>query len=177
MISGIISAPNSYSPMRHPERAKKRRDITLKRMRTLKWISEDVYNTEVTNTLKLNITPIRRRANWYVDALVEKAENQVGEGKIAGDSLQVYSSLDPVLQQILESTVADEMKKLVDLYPKTNGAQVAAVVLSAKTGDVLALVGVRAREPRHACRAARVAFAGGPPSARPRLTRSLRMHA
>jgi penicillin-binding protein 1B len=143
MISGIISAPNSYSPLRHPERAKERRDITLKRMRSLEWINEDTYQKEKNSKLLLNIVPIKRRANWYVDVLVEQVEMKQGEGAVASKALDIRSTLDPIVQYMLETAVKTSMAELDEKYPTAKGSQVAAVVMDSKTGEVLGLVGGR----------------------------------
>ena len=40
MIAGMISSPNNYSPIRHPQRAQKRRDIGLLRLEKTGVITE-----------------------------------------------------------------------------------------------------------------------------------------
>jgi penicillin-binding protein 1B len=39
LIAGLVRAPNSYSPVGNPERARQRRDAVLQRMRELGWIT------------------------------------------------------------------------------------------------------------------------------------------
>lgn len=143
MIAGIISAPNSYSPMRHPEKAKERRDITLKRMLTTQDISQEEYDKELAKPLELNIRPEQRRANYFVDGVVDKIENHLGDGLISALGLQIYSTVDPITQLLAEKTVQAQVEALEKQYPQMQGAQVAMVVLSHKTGEVLAMVGGR----------------------------------
>ena len=141
MIAGIISAPNSYSPMRHPEKAKERRDITLKRMLTTKDISQEEYDKEFAKPLELNIRPEQRRANYFVDGVVDKIEHHLGDGLISALGLQIYSTVDPITQLLAEKTVQAQVEALEQQYPQMQGAQVAMVVLSHKTGEILAMVG------------------------------------
>lgn len=143
MLSGIISAPNAYSPLRHPEKAKTRRDITLKRMLDLGKIDMETYEKSKEADLGLNIVPERRRANWFVDAAVENVESQLGVGVIAEQSLLVKTTLDPLLQHSLEQVAKQTLEELQVKTPTLKDAQVAAAVLEAKTGHILAMVGGR----------------------------------
>ena len=143
MLSGIISAPNAYSPLRHPEKAQERRDITLKRMLDLGKIDPKTYGMYKGAELELNIIPERRRANWFVDAAVESVEAQLGVGSIAEQAFEVQTTLSPVLQYSLEQVTKKTLADLIAKRPYLKDAQVAAVVLQANTGDVLAMVGGR----------------------------------
>ena len=143
MLSGIISAPNAYSPLRHPEKAKTRRDIALKRMLDLGAIDMETYETSKESELELNIVPEKRRANWFVDAAVENVESQLGVGAISEQSLRVQTTLNPLLQYSLELATKQTLEELEAKHAYLKDAQVAAVVLEAETGHVLAMVGGR----------------------------------
>ncbi len=143
MIAGIISAPNAYSPLRHPEKAKTRRDVSLKRLQTVGVIDEATYQAELAKPLSIHVVPERRRANYFVDALRDVIEAEVGEGTIASRGLQVESTLHPLYQTMLEDAVKRQMERLEQKYSKVKNAQVAAVILDGKTGSVRALVGGR----------------------------------
>ena len=143
MLSGIISAPNAYSPLRHPEKARTRRDIALKRMLDLGKIDMETYEKSKEADLALNIVPERRRADWFVDAVVENVESQLGPGVIADKSLRVQTTLHPLLQHALELATKQTLEELGAKRAALKDAQVAAVAIEAKTGNILALVGGR----------------------------------
>ena len=143
MIAGIISAPNAYSPLRHPEKAKTRRDITLKRLLTVGDIDEETYQAEVNSPLQIQVIPERRRANYFVDALSDVVESIVGDGSISSRGLQIKSTLNPIEQVLLEQSVERQLQNIETKYPKSKGVQVAAVVLDGQSGAVRALIGGR----------------------------------
>ena len=143
MIAGIISAPNAYSPLRHPKKAKTRRDIALKRLLTVGDIDEKTYQEEINRPLNIQVIPERRRANYFVDALSDVVESFVGEGAISARGLQISSTLNPIDQVLLEQSVQRQLKNIETTYPKAKGVQVAAVVLDGKSGAVRALMGGR----------------------------------
>lgn len=143
MIAGIISAPNAYSPLRHPEKAKQRRDVSLKRLKAVGVIDDSQLEEELNKELNIQVIPERRRANYYVDAIQDVVEKELGEGSIAAKGLQVHSTLNPVYQAMLEASVDTQIAKVEKKYPKANGVQIAAVVLDGQTGSVRAMVGGR----------------------------------
>ena len=143
MIAGIISAPNAYSPSRHPERALKRRNIALKRLLAVSAINQETYEKELAKPLNINLIPERKRASYFVDSVSDIVEQEIGEGKIAAYGLQVSTSLNPVLQKILERNVSEQIKQLETKHPSAVDAQVAAAILDAHTGEVKALIGGR----------------------------------
>ncbi|MGC6506988.1 MAG: transglycosylase domain-containing protein [Myxococcota bacterium] len=143
MIGGIISAPNGYTPLRHPEAAKQRRDVTLKRMRDLGWISEAVYDQEIDKPLTTHVTPLSRRAPYFVDAALDAAESELGEGSISRSGLEVHTTLQPALQRIAEWSVEYSVERLVKFYPEAKGANIGMVAINRKDGAVVAMVGGR----------------------------------
>ena len=146
MLAGIISAPNAYSPSRHPDRALKRRNSALKRLLAVYAITQEVYDVEISQPLLINVIPKRRRANYFVDGVIEHVESQLGEGSIASLKLQVFTTLDPIAQVILEHSVATQLADLETKHPQAKNVQVAAVVLDGHTGEIKAMVGGRGYE-------------------------------
>src|SRR5262245_18965306 len=66
-LAGIIPAPNSFSPVRHPDRALMRRELILKAMKQLGTITEEQYQNA--RTVKLNIvkSAVDNDAPYFVD--------------------------------------------------------------------------------------------------------------
>jgi penicillin-binding protein 1B len=142
-LAGIISAPNAYSPLNHPEKALERRDLTLGRMATLGMIERDVLEAELERGLIVQPTNLARGASWGVDHAVEQVESQRGAGAVSSRGLHVHTSLSPVLQRLAERAVAEGLAEVEGAHPKAAGVQAAAVVLDARSGAILALVGGR----------------------------------
>ncbi|MFT4980033.1 MAG: penicillin-binding protein 1B [Myxococcota bacterium] len=141
VLAGIISAPNRYSPLRHPERALERRDRVLDRMADLEWITAEQRETEQARPLSLAPTPTHRQGPWMVEAAVEQVESAVGEeGVISGQGWVVQTTLQPTLQRIAERVVRESLAALASEHD-IEGAEMALVALRASDGAVLAMVG------------------------------------
>jgi penicillin-binding protein 1B len=142
-LAGIISAPNSYSPLRHPEKAKKRRDIALGRMVAVGWLAPEKAEKLKATPLVVHASPTGRRAPYAVDAAVEFTDQQFGAGTIAREGLQVHTGIQPALQRLAEASVAQSIAEMEARYPKAKGAQIALVAVRVDDGSVVAMVGGR----------------------------------
>ncbi len=142
-LAGIISAPNAYSPLHHPEKAIERRDITLGRMATLGMIDAATLEAEQARGLELRPTNLARGASWGVDYAVELVEQQRGPGAVTSQALRVHTSLAPAMQRIAERAVTQGLAQVESAHPRAAGVQAVAVVLDARSGRVLAMVGGR----------------------------------
>jgi penicillin-binding protein 1B len=140
-IAGIISSPNPYSPIRHPDVAQQRRDLALDRMADLGWADAASVAKAKAAPLVVHAGDGGRRAPWAVDLAVEAVEAARGEGAIAREALDVYTSIDPALQRLGEKAVAAGLAELVKAHPATAGAHAALVAVRASDGAVVALVG------------------------------------
>jgi penicillin-binding protein 1B len=70
VLAGIIKAPSTYNPRKHPERAKERRDIVLAKMRELNFLSEAQYDKAKRQPLRIVQQQEHRRiAPFYAQAL------------------------------------------------------------------------------------------------------------
>jgi len=144
-IVGVISAPNTYSPVRHPERSIEQRNKVIARMVKTGAVDSDRASTAKERPLLLaGIEPSRvRRAPYAVDVAVDRAEESLGQGALASGGYQVYTHIQPVLQRAAEEAVAQGMAELDAEYPKAAGAQVALVAVRVRDGAVVAMVGGR----------------------------------
>ncbi|MED5369588.1 MAG: PBP1A family penicillin-binding protein [Myxococcota bacterium] len=142
-LAGIISSPNTYSPLRHPERAQERRDLALQRMVDEFWLEQAQADGAKAKELKIQPGVRGRRAPYAVDALVDEVETALGQGAIAAQGLQVHSTIHPPLQRLAEEMLALSMDKLEAAYPKATGVQAAMVAVRVSDGAVVAMVGGR----------------------------------
>ncbi len=148
-IAGIISAPNPYSPIRHPDAARERRDLALDRMVATGWADAADAKAEQAKPLDVHVGEVGRRAPWVVDLAVERVEAAQGQGAIARDALEVYTTVSPTLQRVAERAVAEGLAEVEAAHPSATGVQVALVVVRARDGAIVAHVGGRdyARSP------------------------------
>lgn len=143
LLSGIISAPNEYSPLRNPDRATERRDVALDRLVETGAIDRDQATRARQEPLEIRPTAIRRATYWGVDFGVQAAEEREGEGTLVSRSLAVWTTLSPPLQRLAEWALAEGVAEVEARHPGARGVEAALVVLDAETGEIRAMVGGR----------------------------------
>ena len=146
MIAGLIKGPNSYAPTKHPELAKQRRDVVLRRLRETGFLTEEAWTLAVNEPVR--VTPsedVLTDAPYFVDAVLRQVE-EAGVVPLP-EGLRIDSTLDPMIQQAATESLEKGLAKLEAAHPHLKSTlepvQGAVVVLDPKTGSVLALVGGR----------------------------------
>jgi len=137
-LAGLPAAPTTYSPYgAHPELAKQRQSLVLKRMLEDGFISEE--QREKAEKEKISLIPLKTniKAPHFVMFVRERLVNTFGEKMVASAGLKVTTSLDLSLQDMAEKTVASEVGKLANLKV-SNGA---VLLTRPPTGEILAMVG------------------------------------
>jgi len=152
-LAGIIPAPNgAFSPTRHPDDVKRRRNLILNAMRSMGTIADK--DLEEAKKTEVKVAPIKIDATdapYLVDFIREELLQDFSEEALTSNSLRVYTTLDPVLQKAATEAVekglkfADEQlaaqrkrSKNPDNLPKP---QAALIALDPHTGEIKAMVG------------------------------------
>ncbi len=136
---GLVGRDIAFSETDHlyiPGRA----DIILKRMEELGLVAEEEKNAAVTEIQHLDFQKYKERirAAHFVFYIRSLLEDQFGKDLVAQGGLQVYTTLDPDLQAAAEEIAAAQIEKSKEEHGVTNAA---IFSMSAKTGEVLAMVG------------------------------------
>lgn len=152
LLAGMIQRPNYFSPYKHVDRARERRNLVLDSM---------VETGAITNAeaAHAKAEPIRlaqpdidaSEAPYFVDLVHDQLIQRLGDTDTArSGNLRIYTSLDPELQRAAAAAVASGMRQVDELIRKGRGKgsngimpQVALIALNPHTGQVLALVGGR----------------------------------
>lgn len=144
VIAGVISAPNAYSPARHPERAQQRASLALDRLQALGWVEEAEIARAKAEPLELRgvITGGARLAPWAVDAALEQAERSLGED-LSNASYHLHTTIQPHLQRAAVAAVTQGLHAVSEAHPEAHDAQAALVAVRARDGAVVAIVGGR----------------------------------
>ena len=152
-LVGIIPAPNgAYSPTKHPEEVKKRRNLVITAMADMGKISkEEAAKAKAT---PLSLIPAKidsREAPYLVDYIRESLLRDFSDEALINDSLSVYTTIDPELQSAAADAVSKGLKAVEDiLAPRYKGKknadkrphpQAAMIAMDRKTGGILAMVG------------------------------------
>ena len=114
LLVGLLPSPASYSPVRHPERARKRRNTVLRLMKQQGFINHSEHAQFRAMTLEsITDTPSRGLAPYfteYVRRLLEKEDDAL-DINIYRDGLKIYTTLDSRLQKISEDIVLAAITK------------------------------------------------------------------
>lgn len=143
LLAGLIRSPNYYSPFSDLERPKARRNVVLKKMTDLDYISETEAQEAMDEPIRLVETSSASNIAPY---FVEHVKQLMLDDETFGSTptqrynylfkggLRIHTTLDPEMQKAAESAVA----KTLDF----SGAPSAALVaIDPRNGDIKALVG------------------------------------
>jgi penicillin-binding protein 1B len=154
LLAGLIPAPNRYSPHRHPERAKARRDLVLRLMVEQGRVS--AAEAKASRAAGLGLREERRATRpgaHFVSLVQQRLAARLGAGRVQEQGLSVFTTLDAGFQRAAEAAVARGLAELERGHPELRRGkarpEAALVALDPVTGDVLAWVGGRdpARSP------------------------------
>lgn len=136
-LAGMIQSPARYSPVRHAEAARSRRNVVLAAMQQNGWITQDQYTAASAEPMTVAPTPSSDNslAPYFVDYVNRLAESE---------NQRVYTTIDLELQQAAEKALKRQLDRLNTLYANRDSKpQAALVALDPHTGNILAMVGGR----------------------------------
>ncbi|HEU4509824.1 MAG TPA: PBP1A family penicillin-binding protein, partial [Pyrinomonadaceae bacterium] len=142
-LAGMIQSPAHYSPVRHPDAARARRDVVLSAMQQNGWISWEQYTAATAAPVVVAPQPAldNSLAPYFVDYVNRVAESQF---QTSGSAERIYTTIDVELQQVAEQALKRQLDRLDSVYAARDvKPQAALVALDPHTGNVLAMVGGR----------------------------------
>lgn len=137
LIAGLPGSPTRYSPFAHPDSAKARQELVLKRMKELGYINEEEMVKASQEVLNYYLNKNEIQAPHFAFYIKELLTEKYGSKMVNEGGLRITTSLDLDLQNYVQEIVATEMAKLKKMNV-TNGA---VLITEAKTGQILAMVG------------------------------------
>jgi penicillin-binding protein 1B len=150
LLTGMIRAPNSYSPVQNAERARDRRDLILTRMRELGFIDEATRAKASQERVRgQSGAMVRLLGPYFLDNVRAQIEPSLADNGWQGGGLKIYTTLDPILQRAAEGAVSRGLDRLEGRYKylrrsdPTERLQAALIALDPVTGEVRAMVGGR----------------------------------
>jgi len=148
MLAGMVRAPNSYSPLLYPTRARQRRDFVLSRMRDLGRLTAAEWEAARKEPLRARAAPtLGQPAPYFTDTVRQELEARLGDALGRGE--RVLTSLDLPLQKFAEAAVDRGLARLETTRPALRRRepgerlQAALVALDPANGHIKALVGGR----------------------------------
>lgn len=150
LLVSLVRGASIYNPRKHPERAAERRDRVLDMMAEQNKI--DLSELEIAKASSLGIIKEAKDSRFPYPAFTELVRHQLhqdyNEKDLRSDGLQIFTTLDPVIQKLGEQVMIKGLKKLEKEYRKARKLQGAMVVTGSENGEVLALI--NGRRPQYA---------------------------
>lgn len=141
LLVGMLKGPSYYDPRRFPERAMKRRNQILNVLAQQHVVSDrDAQYAMLAPLGVRSIIPKMGRFSGFLDLVRKQLNAHYKEEDLRTSGLQIYTSLDPIVQIKIEQSVAQNMQQL-SRRTAIRDLEVATVVSSVGSGEVVALVG------------------------------------
>ncbi|MEA2627181.1 MAG: penicillin-binding protein [Candidatus Binatota bacterium] len=114
VLAGLPQAPSRYSPIRHPERARRRQLYVLERMEGEGFITREQKRVAIAEGIRLNASRSRSylRAPHYVEHVRRFLEGRYGGRAPYQLGLEIYTPLDLGMQDAAEEALRDGLRAL-----------------------------------------------------------------
>lgn len=152
-LVGIVPAPNgAYSPTKHPEEAKKRRNLVLSAMADMGKITKaEAAEAKATELSLIPAMIDSSDAPYLVDHIRDGLLRDFSDDSLISDNLRVYTTIDPELQKAAVEAVSKGLRGVEALLaprykgkkddPKRQHPQAALIAMERATGGIVAMVG------------------------------------
>src|SRR6267143_5233291 len=145
LLAGLPRAPSTYSPFDHPEAAKRRREVVLRRLVEYGALKDPDAKKLARADLGL-IPPERRRTTgqYFLEFVQQTLEAKYGADMVFKGGLNVYTTLNPTMQLVAEQSLRDGLKALQGRTTKGQPGESpegAVITVEPQTGYVKAIVG------------------------------------
>jgi len=141
LIAGMAPAPSAYSPLVNLEFARERRDIVLKRMMDVGFITEAEGNAAIAAPIKLKpgaIKNITSPVPYFTSYVQQQLPRLVSKDELEVGGLTVETTLNLKWQKQAQAVV----KNAIAYYGSGEGFEQASLVsIDPRNGEIKALVG------------------------------------
>ena len=146
LLVALVRGASYYNPRKHPDRALSRRNLIIRQMLKQGYIDEDIAVKSQAAPLDVTASPGWSNARYpaYMDLVSRQLLHDYKPEDLKTEGLRIFTTLNPVFQDIADKAV----KQRLDRYERdhklsANTIQVAGVISSVETGEILALIGGR----------------------------------
>lgn len=151
-LAAMVKGASYYSPYRHPERVRERRNWVIGQMRQNAYVTDREYAVAAESPLKVaGGASESSDAPYFVDMVNDDIHARFPGYDFQGHSDKIYTTLDLNLQRAANEAVAIGMKQVDEIIHRQKRfknapfvePQVALIALDPHTGEIKALVGGR----------------------------------
>src|SRR5204863_3429778 len=135
LLAGLIASPTLYDPVEHPQLARQRRNLVLRRMLDQHMISRQDYDHAIVTVLptERDVNPPRPDSQqpYFSSWLTQQLVDRYRPGVVFGGGLKIKTTLDPQLQAAAEQAISDRLSSV--------GPAASLVAIQNKTGEIKAM--------------------------------------
>jgi penicillin-binding protein 1B len=149
-IAGMIRSPNRFSPFRHVDNAKARRNEVLAAMLGDGYISKAAYDDAVTEPLRTREPYTETNdAPYFVDYVKRELAERYPPSVLTGEGLRIFTTLDVHMEKEAEQAVEHNLLSLEEKHPslrrkeKSEQLESCLVAIEPQTGKIRAMDGGR----------------------------------
>lgn len=138
-IAGMIQSPENLSPLRHPKECKVRRNVVLRRMSELKYITTAQYKASSARGLRVvNRAEVASVGAYFLDYVRQYliSKENFTEEQLRYGGYKIYTTLDLNCQRQAEAAMLSVPKVASKVQPEA-----ALITLDPRTGEILAMMG------------------------------------
>ncbi len=132
LLIGLLNAPTALNPFRDISRAKERRNLVLRALISQGAITQNEFDSAISEQIELASGRTEIRAPHFVMWLLQSHPE-------LRDRINVLTTIDLPLQTVSEEIVNRQVEQLKD----KNVTSAAVVVLDARSGEILTMIGSR----------------------------------
>ena len=139
ILAAIVRCPQHYCPLYNPESSRKRRNLILKNMYTLGFITKQDYDQGIAQPVNVLKYDSQLLAPHFKEALRQMLEETVGKQALYTGGLKIQTTLNRKMQEAAEKAFREQFKKLHKKFsPDLEGA---LLCIEGLTGAIKAMVG------------------------------------
>ncbi len=148
LIAGLPRGPTVYSPLVNPDKALSRRATVLKNLRDTGYITDEQYEEALDEPLQLEAgSDLGATAPYFIAYIRPQLEEILGENLLYRGGLTIQTNIKEGWQQVAQTALERGLLALEGRHrSQASGeeqAQGAVIILDARTGMILTMVGGR----------------------------------
>jgi penicillin-binding protein 2A len=144
MLAGLPKAPGHYSPIKHPDAAKERRDLVLTLMEKQNYLSPNETVRAQGQTIAVNFTQEERNPAYstYIDMVIKEAREKyhISREELRQGGYKIVVPMDPAAQNSVYKNFQEGKYFIGTGKEKPEGAM---VLMDSKSGGLLTVQGGR----------------------------------
>ena len=148
LLVALVRGASFYNPRKHPDRALSRRNLVITQLLQQGYIDEDTASKAQAAPLGITTSPGWSSAKYpaYMELVSRQLLKEYQSEDLKTEGLRIFTTLNPVYQDIAEKAIKQRLNRYErDHNLSVNTIQVAGVISSVETGEILALIGGRDR--------------------------------